>query len=109
MKTAAKAFIILNKILLFIFAILIPAFAILRAIINPAAIGLGPSLTIDSFCTIIFGLVVWEALVILVFGFIAIIIENHNNLKKIAENTSRALCHPNSWWERNRIRPRNKH
>ena len=88
MKAVAKVFVILNEILLFIFAILLPAIGLLIAFTNPSAVGLGLSQAADSFWTIIFALIVWEVLVVVSFGLIAITIENYNNLKKIAESIS---------------------
>lgn len=82
MKAVAKVFVILNERLLFIFAILLPAVSLLIAFTNPSAVGMGFSPATESFWTIIFALVVWEVLVVIGFGIIAITIENYNNLKK---------------------------
>lgn len=101
MKTVAKVFIILNEILLFIFAILIPAIGILVAFTNPSALGSGFGSTTDSFWTIIVVILVWEVLVVISFGLIAITIENYNNLKKIAESLSQPINSPE--------RPRSDH
>ena len=107
MKAVAKVFVILNEILLFIFAILLPAIGLLIAFTNPSAVGLGFSPATDSFWTIIFALVVWEVLVVISFGLIAITIENYNNLKKIAESVSQPINNLESYRNSNSVASRN--
>lgn len=107
MKAVAKVFVILNEILLFIFAILLPAIGLLITFTNPSAVGLGFSPATDSFWTIIFALVVWEVLVVISFGLIAITIENYNNLKKIAESVSQPINNLESYRNSNSVASRN--
>lgn len=107
MKAVAKVFVILNEILLFIFAILLPAIGLLIAFTNPSAVGLGFSPATDSFWTIIFALVVWEVLVVISFGLIAITIENYNNLKKIAESVSQLVNNFEPYRNSNLVASRN--
>lgn len=101
MKAVAKVFVILNEILLFIFAILLPAIGLFVALTNPSSLGLDFGSTTESFWTIIVALLVWEILVVISFGLIAITIENYNNLKKIAESLSQPINLPE--------RPRSDH
>jgi hypothetical protein len=86
MQTVAKVFVILNEILLFIFAIFLPAIGALIAFMNPSLLGLGFGTNSLPVWVIVLALIVWEVLVVISFGLIAIAIENYNNLKKIADN-----------------------
>lgn len=83
MKLVAKIFIFLNDLLLFSAAVVVPVLAIVVYIKNPNA--LSADIPIGLF---ILWLGIYELLVVISFGVLAIIVENYRNLQKIAD----ALC-----------------
>ena len=96
MKIVARVFIYLNELLLFFAAILLPLIALIVAIKDPSAIGLEtkyqPGLSWGYF---IIGLAVWELIVVVSFGVLAIVVENYKNLQAIAEHIASHDAHSN--------------
>lgn len=80
MKLVAKIFIILNDILLFIAAIALPIVALVVFIKNPSALGVGTTWEV-----FLLWLIIYELLVVISFGVLAISVENYRNLKRIAD------------------------
>lgn len=94
MKLVAKIFILLNDLLLFAAAVIVPVLAVVAYIKNPNAIGADIPMAL-----FILWLGIYELLVVISFGVLAIIVENYRNLQKIAdalcENTPPANLGPN--------------
>ena len=97
MKLVAKVFIMLNEVLLFIAAILLPLMFLIVAIKDPSAIGMEtkyqPGLNWGIFIIV---LVVWELIVVVSFGVLAIVVENYKNLQIIADHVASHDAHSNS-------------
>lgn len=96
MKLVAKVFIVLNELLLVAAAVLLPLLAIIVAIKDPSALGMEtmyqPGLSWELF---ILGLLLWELLVVVSFGVLAIVVENYKNLQAIAEHIASHDAHSN--------------
>lgn len=83
MKLVANLFILLSDLLLFAAAVIVPVLAVAGYITNPN--GIGADIPLGLF---ILWLGIYELLVVIIFGVLAIIVENYRNLQKIAD----ALC-----------------
>jgi hypothetical protein len=96
MKLVAKIFIVLNELLLVAAAVLLPLIAIIVAIKDPSALGMEtryqPGLSWELF---ILGLLLWELLVVVSFGVLAIVVENYKNLQAIADHIASHEAHSN--------------
>ena len=96
MKLVAKVFIVLNELLLVAAAVLLPLIAIIVAIKDPSALGMEtmyqPGLSWELF---ILGLLLWELLVVVSFGVLAIVVENYKNLQAIADHIASHEAHSN--------------
>ena len=95
MKIVAKVFIMLNEVLLFIAAILLPLISLIVAIKNPSAVGMTIDGTGPNPSFFFLGLGLWELLVVVSFGVLAILVENYKNLQIIADHVASHDAHSN--------------
>ena len=96
MKLVAKVFITLNEVLLFLAAVLVPLIAIIVAIKDPSALGIESRYQSGlSWTYFIIGLALWELLVVVSFGVLAIVVENYKNLQAIADHIASHDAHSN--------------